>query len=79
MYHSDFGLDSATQKSVFSTLGLVTSVVQIVALIPVLLIADKIPLKVLLPLEFIICGLSQGLFYFIKDPTEWYSFVIWGL
>lgn len=41
--------------------------------------ADRVTPLVMIPMAFILRALAIGLFYFIKDPTHTYAFVVGSL
>ena len=49
------------------------------AIYPVGLIIDKISLKIILPISYLVSGIIISTFYFIEDPDGWLSYVIWCL
>ena len=45
---------------------------------PVGILVDKVSQRVMLPITYLVSGLANGLFYLIKDPRSWQSYLIWG-
>lgn len=52
-------------------------IVNLVCIYPVGFLVDKVPSKIMLPISYLVCGLSCGLYYFIKMPDTVLSFVVW--
>lgn len=69
VYHSDFNLSDTEQKVVYSNLSLTMSIANFISIIPLTFVATRSPLKIVLPTNFIICGMSLCLFYIIRSPT----------
>ena len=58
MYHDDFSLPRNEQKEAFSNLNTATRIAGIGVLIPMIFLANHIPIKIFLPLTFLLDGFS---------------------
>ena len=58
MYHADFSLPRDEQKEAFSNLNTATRIAGIGVLIPMIFLANHIPIKLFLPLTYILVGCS---------------------
>ena len=58
MYHDDFSIASDERKETFSNINTAIRIAAIGVLVPMIFFANHIPIKIFLPLTFLLVGCS---------------------